>query len=72
MRRHLSKCAGPVAFWREAIAAGFLHPAVPALLHPEGLPALVDEGHEIGLTSCIHASSLALVAGGTRPACRGS
>jgi peptidoglycan/xylan/chitin deacetylase (PgdA/CDA1 family) len=39
---------------REQIPATFFYPAVSALLHPEEVRAVADEGHEIGIHSWIH------------------
>ena len=39
---------------REAIPATFFYPAVSALLHPEEVRAVADDGHEIGIHSWIH------------------
>jgi peptidoglycan-N-acetylglucosamine deacetylase len=39
---------------RESIPATFFYPAVSALLHPEEVRALADDGHEIGIHSWIH------------------
>ena len=39
---------------REDIQATFFYPAVSALLHPEEVRAVADEGHEIGIHSWIH------------------
>ena len=53
---------------REAIPATFFYPAVSALLHPEEVRGLADEGHEIGIHSWIHeANTIAPARGGTRP-----
>ncbi len=45
---------------QEGISASFYYPAVSAMLHPEELPGLVEEGHEIGIHSWIHESNLHL------------
>ncbi len=39
---------------RENIKATFFYPAVAAMLHPEEVRAVADEGHEIGIHSWIH------------------
>jgi peptidoglycan/xylan/chitin deacetylase (PgdA/CDA1 family) len=39
---------------RESVPATFFYPAVSALLHPEEVRALADDGHEIGIHSWIH------------------
>jgi peptidoglycan/xylan/chitin deacetylase (PgdA/CDA1 family) len=39
---------------RHGVRASFFYPAVSALLHPEEVRALADEGHEIGIHSWIH------------------
>ena len=45
---------------RESIPASFYYPAVSALLHPEEVRALADDGHEIGIHSWIHEANTAL------------
>ena len=53
---------------REAIPATFFYPAVSALLHPEEVRGLAEDGHEIGIHSWIHEANTILPArGGTRP-----
>jgi peptidoglycan-N-acetylglucosamine deacetylase len=39
---------------REAIPASFFYPAVSALLHPEEVRGVAQDGHEIGIHSWIH------------------
>lgn len=39
---------------RHGVRASFFYPAVSALLHPEEVRAIADEGHEIGIHSWIH------------------
>jgi hypothetical protein len=39
---------------RHGVPATFFYPAVSALLHPEEIRAVADEGHEIGIHSWIH------------------
>ena len=39
---------------REQIPASFFYPAVAALLHPDEVRGVADEGHEIGIHSWIH------------------
>ena len=39
---------------RESIPATFFYPAVSAMLHPEEVRSLADEGHEIGIHAWIH------------------
>ncbi len=45
---------------REAIPATFFYPAVSALLHPEEVRAIADDGHEIGIHSWIHEANTTL------------
>src|SRR5271170_5807761 len=45
---------------REQIKASFFYPAVAALLHPEEVRGLADEGHEIGIHSWIHERNTSL------------
>jgi peptidoglycan/xylan/chitin deacetylase (PgdA/CDA1 family) len=45
---------------RESIPASFFYPAVSALLHPEEVRALADDGHEIGIHSWIHEANTTL------------
>ncbi len=49
---------------RESIPASFFYPAVSALLHPEEVRALADDGHEIGIHSWIHEANTTLPCGG--------
>jgi len=48
---------------RHGIRASFFMPAVSALLHPEEIRAIADEGHEIGVHSWIHEANTALPPG---------
>jgi peptidoglycan/xylan/chitin deacetylase (PgdA/CDA1 family) len=45
---------------REAVPATFFYPAVSALLHPEEVRAVADDGHEIGIHSWIHEANTSL------------
>jgi peptidoglycan-N-acetylglucosamine deacetylase len=45
---------------REAIPASFFYPAVSALLHPEEVRGIADDGHEIGIHSWIHEANTTL------------
>jgi peptidoglycan/xylan/chitin deacetylase (PgdA/CDA1 family) len=45
------------------IKASFYYPAVSALLYPEEVRALADEGHEIGIHSWIHEANTSLPPG---------
>jgi peptidoglycan/xylan/chitin deacetylase (PgdA/CDA1 family) len=45
---------------RHAIPASFFYPAVAALLHPDEVRAVADEGHEIGIHSWIHEANTTL------------
>ena len=45
---------------RESIPASFYYPAVAALLHPEEVRSLADDGHEIGIHSWIHEANTGL------------
>jgi peptidoglycan-N-acetylglucosamine deacetylase len=45
---------------RESVPASFFYPAVSALLHPEEVRALADDGHEIGIHSWIHEANTTL------------
>ena len=45
---------------RESIPTSFYYPAVSALLHPEEVRALADDGHEIGIHSWIHEANTSL------------
>jgi peptidoglycan/xylan/chitin deacetylase (PgdA/CDA1 family) len=48
---------------RHDIKASFFYPAVSALLYPDEVRALADEGHEIGLHSWIHEANTGLPPG---------
>jgi len=48
---------------RHGIKASFFYPAVSALLHPEEVRAVADEGHEIGIHSWIHEANTSLPPG---------
>jgi peptidoglycan/xylan/chitin deacetylase (PgdA/CDA1 family) len=48
---------------RHGARASFFYPAVSALLHPEEVRALADEGHEIGIHSWIHEANTGLPPG---------
>ncbi|MFC3126276.1 polysaccharide deacetylase [Pseudoroseomonas globiformis] len=48
---------------RHGIRASFFYPAVSALLHPEEVRQLADEGHEIGIHSWIHEANTGLPPG---------
>lgn len=48
---------------RHNVPATFFYPAVSALLHPEEVRALADEGHEIGIHSWIHEGNMSLPPG---------
>jgi peptidoglycan-N-acetylglucosamine deacetylase len=45
---------------KEAIPASFFYPAVSALLHPEEVRGVADDGHEIGIHSWIHEANTTL------------
>ncbi len=45
---------------REQIPASFFYPAVSALLHPDEVKGVAEEGHEIGIHSWIHERNTAL------------
>ena len=45
---------------KAAIPATFFYPAVSALLHPEEVRAVADDGHEIGIHSWIHEANTTL------------
>ena len=45
---------------REAIPATFFYPAVSALLHPDEVRGMAEEGHEIGIHSWIHEANTTL------------
>lgn len=47
----------------ESVRASFFYPAVSALLHPEEVRAIADEGHEIGIHSWIHEANTTLPPG---------
>ncbi|MBV1797751.1 polysaccharide deacetylase [Siccirubricoccus sp. G192] len=51
---------------RHGIRASFFYPAVSALLYPEEVRAVADEGHEIGLHSWIHEANTTLPPGAER------
>jgi peptidoglycan/xylan/chitin deacetylase (PgdA/CDA1 family) len=48
---------------RHGIRASFFYPAVSALLHPEEIRAVAQEGHEIGVHSWIHEANTKLPPG---------
>jgi peptidoglycan/xylan/chitin deacetylase (PgdA/CDA1 family) len=48
---------------RHGVRASFFYPAVSALLHPEEVRAVADEGHEIGIHSWIHEANTKLPPG---------
>jgi len=48
---------------RHGIRASFFYPAVSALLYPEEVRAIADEGHEIGIHSWIHEANATLPPG---------
>jgi peptidoglycan/xylan/chitin deacetylase (PgdA/CDA1 family) len=48
---------------RHDIRASFFYPAVSALLHPEEVRGVADEGHEIGIHSWIHEANTKLPPG---------
>ena len=48
---------------RHGVRASFFYPAVSALLHPDEVRAVADEGHEIGIHSWIHEANTQLPAG---------
>jgi peptidoglycan/xylan/chitin deacetylase (PgdA/CDA1 family) len=48
---------------RHGARGSFFYPAVSALLHPEEVRALADEGHEIGIHSWIHEANTGLPPG---------
>lgn len=48
---------------RHGIKASFFYPAVSALLHPEEVRAVAEEGHEIGIHSWIHEANTRLPPG---------
>ena len=48
---------------RHGIRASFFYPAVAALLHPEEIRAVADDGNEIGIHSWIHEANTALPPG---------
>ncbi|GGG30489.1 polysaccharide deacetylase [Caldovatus sediminis] len=48
---------------RHGIRASFFYPAVSALLYPEEVRAVADDGHEIGLHSWIHEANTRLPPG---------
>ncbi|WP_198369478.1 polysaccharide deacetylase family protein [Roseomonas rosulenta] len=48
---------------RHGVKASFFYPAVSALLHPEEVRAVADDGHEIGIHSWIHEANTQLPPG---------
>jgi peptidoglycan/xylan/chitin deacetylase (PgdA/CDA1 family) len=48
---------------RHGIRASFFYPAVAALLHPDEVRAVADDGHEIGIHSWIHEANTKLPPG---------
>jgi peptidoglycan/xylan/chitin deacetylase (PgdA/CDA1 family) len=48
---------------RHGVRASFFYPAVSALLHPEEVRAVAEEGHEIGIHSWIHEANTQLPPG---------
>jgi peptidoglycan/xylan/chitin deacetylase (PgdA/CDA1 family) len=48
---------------RHGVKASFFYPAVSALLHPDEVRAVADEGHEIGIHSWIHEANTQLPPG---------
>ncbi len=48
---------------RHGVKASFFYPAVSALLHPDEVRAVADEGHEIGIHSWIHEANTKLPPG---------
>jgi len=48
---------------RHDVRASFFYPAVSALLHPEEVRGVADEGHEIGIHSWIHEANTKLPPG---------
>lgn len=48
---------------RHGVRASFFYPAVSALLHPNEVRAVADEGHEIGIHSWIHEANTQLPPG---------
>jgi peptidoglycan/xylan/chitin deacetylase (PgdA/CDA1 family) len=48
---------------KHGLRASFYYPAVSALLHPEEIRAVAEEGHEIGIHSWIHEANTALPPG---------
>jgi peptidoglycan/xylan/chitin deacetylase (PgdA/CDA1 family) len=48
---------------RHDVRASFFYPAVSALLHPEEVRAVADDGHEIGIHSWIHEANTTLPPG---------
>jgi peptidoglycan/xylan/chitin deacetylase (PgdA/CDA1 family) len=48
---------------RHGLRASFFYPAVAALLHPEEIRAVADDGNEIGIHSWIHEANTALPPG---------
>jgi len=48
---------------KHGLRASFYYPAVSALLHPDEVRAVADEGHEIGIHSWIHEANTSLPPG---------
>jgi len=48
---------------RHGVKASFFYPAVSALLHPQEIRGVADEGHEIGIHSWIHEANTKLPPG---------
>ncbi len=51
---------------RHGVPATFFYPAVSALLHPQEVRAVAEEGHEIGIHSWIHEANTRLPPGAER------
>jgi peptidoglycan-N-acetylglucosamine deacetylase len=51
---------------RHGVPASFFYPAVAALIYPDEVRALADEGHEIGIHSWIHEANTSLPPGAER------
>jgi peptidoglycan/xylan/chitin deacetylase (PgdA/CDA1 family) len=51
---------------KHGVRASFFYPAVSALLHPEEVRAVADEGHEIGIHSWIHEANTTVPAAAER------
>jgi peptidoglycan-N-acetylglucosamine deacetylase len=54
------------ALARHGVPASFFYPAVSALIYPDEVRALADEGHEIGIHSWIHEANTSLPPGAER------